>query len=110
MTYTAAAIAEKIRGQVVGDGSVLLTGFTSADRAHAGDLTFAEKDSFFAAAEASQASAILVSGPFASRAKVIIRVADARVAAAKALELFFPADPVIPGIHASACIPLSPRL
>jgi UDP-3-O-[3-hydroxymyristoyl] glucosamine N-acyltransferase len=104
MTFTAAEVAERVRGEVVGDGSVLLSGFTSADRARAGDLTFAEKDSFFAAAEASDASAILVSGPFTSAGKVVIRVANARVAAAKALSLFFPLDVTVAGIHESACI------
>jgi UDP-3-O-[3-hydroxymyristoyl] glucosamine N-acyltransferase len=104
MTFTAAEIGERVQGEVIGDGSVLLTGFTSADRARSGDLTFAEKGSFFAAAEASEASAILVSGSFASEGKVIIRVADARIAAAKVLALFFPLDPAVPGIHGSACI------
>ena len=110
MTYTAAEIGEKLRGQVIGDGSVPIGGFASADRARAGDLTFAEKDSFFAAAEASEASAILVSGQFTSQRKVIIRVANARVAAAKALELFFPAEMPVPGIHKSACIASSARI
>ncbi len=51
-----------------GDGSGLLTGFTSAERAGTGDLTFAEKDSYFAAADASKASAILaVAGLFPRR-------------------------------------------
>src|ERR1700685_2007022 len=61
MNFTAAQIAEELRGEVIGDGTVQLTGFTSADRARVGDLTFAEKDTYFAAAEASAASAILVS-------------------------------------------------
>ena len=81
MTFTAAQLAEKLHGEVIGDGSVILTGFNSADRAQAGDLTFAEKDSYLAAAEASAASAILVAGP-ATSAKVVIRVPNARVAAA----------------------------
>ncbi len=103
-SFTVAQIAEKLRGEVVGDGSGLLTGFTSADRAGAGDLTFAEKDSYFAAAEASEASAILVSGPFTSATKALIRVPNARVAAAKVLALFYPSDGVVPGIHPSATI------
>jgi UDP-3-O-[3-hydroxymyristoyl] glucosamine N-acyltransferase len=103
MTFTAAQIAELLRGEVVGDGSVPLTGFNSAEQARAGELTFAEKDSYLAAAEASAASAILVAGPGAS-AKVLIRVANARVAAAKVLALFFPEDPAVPGIHPSAVI------
>ena len=104
MNFTAAQIAEELRGEVVGDGSVLLTGFTSADRARAGDLTFAEKDTYFAAAEASEASAIIVSGPFASATKVLIRVANPRIAAARVLSLFFPPEKFTPEIHASASV------
>jgi len=102
MTFTAAAIAEELRGEVVGDGTVLLGGLATAERARPGDLTFAEKDSYFAAAEASAASAILVAGPYTSATKVIIRIPNARVAAARVLALFFPADEPAPGIDAGA--------
>jgi len=110
MIYTAARIAEQLDGEVIGDGAVTLTGFTSAEQAGPGDLTFAEKDSHFAAAEASAASAILVSGPFTSRTKVIIRVRNARLAAARVLPLFFPPDSYPPGIHPSADIAPTARV
>jgi UDP-3-O-[3-hydroxymyristoyl] glucosamine N-acyltransferase len=83
---------------------VVLTGFTSADRAAPGDLTFAEKDTYFAAAEASQASAILVAGEFSSAGKVLIRVPNARIAAAKVLPLFHPAETLRAGIHRTATV------
>jgi len=104
MPFTAAQLAEQLNGQVIGDGTVVITGFTSADRARPGDLTFAEKDSFFAAAEASAAAAILVAGPYTSATKVLILVADARVAAAKVLPLFYPAAQTAAGIHPTATI------
>jgi UDP-3-O-[3-hydroxymyristoyl] glucosamine N-acyltransferase len=104
MTFTAAQIAEKVRGEVIGDSSVALTGFAPADSAKAGDLTFAEKETYFAAAEQSQATAILVSGSFTSTTKILIRVRDARVAVAKLLPLFFPPDTFPPGIDPSATI------
>ncbi len=104
MTFTASQIAEMLHGEVIGDGSVILTGFKSAHGARVGDLTFAEKDSYFAAAEASEASAILVSGPVTSDTKVLIRVTSPRIAAANVLSLFYPPDETIPGIHASASI------
>lgn len=110
MTFTAAQVAEKLKGEVVGDGTVPLTGFAAADRAVTGDLTFAEKDTYFAAAEASAASAILVSGPFTSATKVIIRVANARVAAARVLPLFFPPDEFPSGIHPTAIVAPTARI
>ena len=104
MKITAAAIAEQLRGEVHGDGSIELTGFAPADTARPGDLTFAEKEIYFTAAEQSQASAILVSGEFTSATKVVIRVPNARVAVARLLPVFFPPDAPAPGIDASASI------
>jgi UDP-3-O-[3-hydroxymyristoyl] glucosamine N-acyltransferase len=104
MPVTAAQIAEQLKGEVIGDGSTPLTGFAPADSARAGDLTFAEKDTHFAAAEQSQAAAILVSQAFTSATKVVIRVRDARVAMARVLPLFFPPDQPAFGVHPSAII------
>jgi UDP-3-O-[3-hydroxymyristoyl] glucosamine N-acyltransferase len=104
MKITVAQIAEQLRGVVVGDGSVELTGFTSADNARPGDLIFAEKEIYFPAAEQSQASAILVSGEFPATTKVLIRVPNARAAVAKLLPVFFPPDQHLPGVHPSATI------
>ena len=72
--------------------------------ARAGELTFAENASYFAAAEQSQAAAILVDGPFVSSSKVLIRVANARVALARVLPVFFPPEEQPGGIHPSAVI------
>ena len=110
MGATVAQIAVQLQGEVSGDGTVILTGFAAADLARAGDLTFAEKDTYFAAAEASAASAILVSGPFTSATKAVIRVANARVAAARMVALFFPPEEFAPGIHASATIAPSAQI
>lgn len=104
MPFTVSQIAEQLRGEVLGDGSVQLTGFASADHARYGDLTFAEKETYFAAAEQSQAAAIIVTGDFTSAKKVLIRVPNARVAVARVLPVFFPPDQHPLGIHPSAII------
>jgi UDP-3-O-[3-hydroxymyristoyl] glucosamine N-acyltransferase len=110
MLFTAAQIAEQLKGEVIGDGSVQLTGFAPADCAQAGDLTFAEKEAHFLLAEQSQAAAILVSQAFAPSTKVLIRVRDARVAMARILPLFFPPDHSPSGIHPSAIIDASAQI
>ncbi len=110
MPFTAAEIARHLQGEVVGDGSVNLAGFAPADRAQPGDLTFAENADYFSRAEQSSASAIIVDGSFTSANKVLIRVANARVAFAKALELFFPEPIFAPGIHPTALIAASARV
>ena len=43
MPFTVAQIAEQLRGEVLGDGSVAITGFAPADSARAGDLTLSER-------------------------------------------------------------------
>jgi UDP-3-O-[3-hydroxymyristoyl] glucosamine N-acyltransferase len=110
MSFTATQIAELLQGEVIGDGSVQISGFAPADCARAGDLTFAENASYFAAAQQSQAAAILVAGPVVSSGKVLIRVANARVALARVLPIFFPPEEHPRGIHPSAVIADSARI
>jgi UDP-3-O-[3-hydroxymyristoyl] glucosamine N-acyltransferase len=110
MPITAAQIAEKLKGEVIGDGSIEITGLAPADSARAGELTFAENAAYFAAAEQSQAAAILVSGPFVSASKVLIRVANPRVALARILPVFFPPEEHPRGIHPTAVIAGSARV
>lgn len=110
MTLTITQIAERVRGEVVGDGSTQITGFSSADAARAGDLTFADKEAYFAVAEQSKAAAILVNGPFTSARKPLIRVANARVAVARLLPVFFPPDEQPGGIHPTAVIDPSAQI
>jgi UDP-3-O-[3-hydroxymyristoyl] glucosamine N-acyltransferase len=104
MPFTAAEIAKLLDAEVIGDGALLLTGFAPADRAQRGELTFAENEGYFARAEQSAASAILIDGPFSSTRKVLIRVESARIAFAKVLPLFFPEPVFKPGIHSAAVI------
>jgi UDP-3-O-[3-hydroxymyristoyl] glucosamine N-acyltransferase len=110
MPFSAAQIAQHLGGQVLGEPSTVLTGFAPADRAQPGDLTFAENENYFVRAEQSAASAVIVDGPFTSTRKVLIRVAEARVAFAKVLPLFFPDPTFAPGIHPTAVVPPSARV
>jgi UDP-3-O-[3-hydroxymyristoyl] glucosamine N-acyltransferase len=103
MPFTAAEIAKHLQGELLGDATAVLNAFAPADRAQSGDLTFAENPEYFARAEQSAASAIIVDGEFTSQ-KILIRVPNARIGFAKALALFFP-EPVFPaGVHPTAII------
>ncbi|MBL9137078.1 MAG: UDP-3-O-(3-hydroxymyristoyl)glucosamine N-acyltransferase [Verrucomicrobiales bacterium] len=104
MSYTVAQIAEKVRGEVQGDGEVELVGLAPADVARPGDLTFAENETYLAAAEQSQATAILVPTTNPGSSKILIRVANPRVAFARVAALFSPPEPVSAGIHPSSTI------
>jgi UDP-3-O-[3-hydroxymyristoyl] glucosamine N-acyltransferase len=104
MTFTVSSIAALVQGEVVGEGATELSGLASAAEARTGDLTFAEKPAYLAAAEQSQAAAILVNRSVASAAKVLIRVADARIAMARLLPVFYPPARYAPGVSPSATI------
>jgi UDP-3-O-[3-hydroxymyristoyl] glucosamine N-acyltransferase len=100
--FTTAEIAKELDGEVIGDGSLKLTGFAPASAARPGELTFAENEAFFHKAEQSAAAAILIDGPFTSTQKALIRVANARIAFARVLPLFFPERSFAPGLDPTA--------
>jgi len=110
MTLTTAEIAQQLGGKVLGDPNARLTGFASADQARPGDLTFAETVEYFAAAEASAATAVIAGQEFTSASKVVIRVANPRVAFAKAVAIFFPEPEFTPGIHPTAVVAKSAQI
>jgi UDP-3-O-[3-hydroxymyristoyl] glucosamine N-acyltransferase len=100
-------MAQRLEGEVLGDETIMLTGFTLAETAEAGDLTFAENAEYFVAAEKGAASAILAAKEFSSAHKTVIRVANPRVAFARAMAVFYPEPGFAPGIHPSAVIAAS---
>lgn len=107
MQITTADLARQLGGEVLGDGDTLLTGFASTDHARDGDLVFAEKEPILVTAMAGAASAILIGNGISPKTlpattKVLIRVPDARVAAARALAFFHPSETFAPGIDPSA--------
>jgi UDP-3-O-[3-hydroxymyristoyl] glucosamine N-acyltransferase len=102
--FTISHLAGLVEGEVIGDGTVSVTGVAAADSAGVGDLTFAEKESYFAAAEKSLATAVLVPAGFKSSKKILIQVKDPRVALARVLPLFYPTESHDPGIHPGSVI------
>ena len=103
-SITTADIAQLVGGEVLGEPALTLLGFARADAAKAGDLTFAENETWFGHAEQGAASAILAPDPFRSAKKTVIRVGNPRVAFAKVLPLFFPERTFPPGVHPSSVI------
>ncbi len=110
MPFTTAEIAKFVGGEVVGDAPAVLKSFAPAERAQAGDLTFAENEDYFARAEQSAATAIIAEKRFSSAKKILIRVPNARIAFAKALALFFPEPKFAAGIHPTAVVAKSAQI
>ena len=110
MTSTVSELAAQLRGELFGNGSTIITGFGAADSARPGDLTFADKEEYFAAALKSEATAILFSGFVPSgnvEDKPLIRVPNVRIAVARLLPLFFPPRQFGAMVHPSATIATS---
>jgi UDP-3-O-[3-hydroxymyristoyl] glucosamine N-acyltransferase len=110
MTFTTAEIARHLQGEVLGDATATLKGFAPAASAKPGDLTFAENEDYFARAEQSAATAIIADGRFKSDRKILIRVPNARIAFARAMELFFPERTWAAGIHPTAVVAASAKV
>jgi UDP-3-O-[3-hydroxymyristoyl] glucosamine N-acyltransferase len=106
-SFTVAEIARQIEGEVIGDGALPLTGFAPANAAQEGHLTFAENREYFAQAEQSGASAILVGSGAGPSRKTLISVKNPRVAFARVLPLFFPERRFPAGVHPTAVVAAS---
>ena len=102
MNLTVADLAKQLAADVSGDASATLTGFAMIDRAKAGDLTFAETPEYFAAAEASATTAIICDQKAVSDKKILLRVANPRVAFAKAQAAAKPVEKTIHSAVANA--------
>lgn len=105
--WSAARVAELVGGEVVGNPGVILTGIAAAENAAAGDLTFADNAAHFATAERGAATAILATRAFTSADKILIRVANPRVAVARLLPLFYPPETFAAGIDPTARVAAS---
>ncbi len=104
MRITARALAEQLKGEVEGDGSLELTGVASLSNAGVSDLTFADNAESLVHAASSKASVVLVGRNAPSSTKTLIRVNHCREAFAMAMMIFHPLPKYAPGIAPSARI------
>ena len=104
---TLAELAPLIGGELIGDGSVEIRRVASVDPSDAlqlGDITLAESEQFFQKADASNASAIVVSFEPPASAKPLVRVKKATLALAKMLAIFHPVEKLAAGVHPTAFV------
>jgi UDP-3-O-[3-hydroxymyristoyl] glucosamine N-acyltransferase len=110
MPMTAAELAAKLEGELVGDPKANLRGVASPENAKPGDVVYVESEKRLAEALASPASAVLVGRGAFARGKTLILVAHPKLAFARAAALLQPEPPLVTGRHASAVIHPSARL
>lgn len=104
MKKTLGEIAGLIGGEVVGDGSIEISGLTGIEKAGPGDLVFARDARYLREAEATQVSAVIVPLEIGSSSKPIIRVKNPDYAFSKLLESEAPGHKVQKDVHPTAII------
>ncbi|MEO7361628.1 MAG: UDP-3-O-(3-hydroxymyristoyl)glucosamine N-acyltransferase, partial [Gemmatimonadaceae bacterium] len=107
---TAAAIAEQIHGELIGDASIVVTGVAPLDRAAAYELSIFSNTRYSEWFEKTSAGVVLVSRaladvPGGALTRIIVdKPVDAMVAL---LARFHRPDPRVPGVHATAVVSLT---
>lgn len=97
-------IAALVQGVVVGDGHLMISALSPIDNIMANALVFAEGSDNLKHAEASEATAILVSNTVENVNKAIIKVSNPFLAFIQLLNHYYPPKKPVPGIHPTAII------
>lgn len=98
-------LAKALGAEFTGDrGDAEVLGVSGLDTAAPGRVTYVEDRRRLAEAEAGPALALIVSPQVADSPKALLRVANPRLAYARALALFVPDRSLPPGIHPTAQI------
>ncbi|MCX5661671.1 MAG: UDP-3-O-(3-hydroxymyristoyl)glucosamine N-acyltransferase [Planctomycetota bacterium] len=110
-TFTVDQIAARVNGQVLGAGSLPISGVDQINEAGPEQVTFVRDARRAAAWPTSKAGAVLANADLdvqPTPGRAVIKVADADLALALTLEMFAPApvlpDPGIPGVHPRAFV------
>jgi UDP-3-O-[3-hydroxymyristoyl] glucosamine N-acyltransferase len=106
--FTVADLAKVSGGRTIGDGALHIVRVADLETAGAGDIAYVEDEKFFARAQASQASCLIVSPQFISSQEesgsTFIEVAKPKLAFALIAEILHPQTRREPFVHDSAAI------
>ncbi|HKC63329.1 MAG TPA: UDP-3-O-(3-hydroxymyristoyl)glucosamine N-acyltransferase [Pyrinomonadaceae bacterium] len=101
---TVEELAERVRGRVRGDGSILIKGIASVESAGTGEIAFVEDSKMLESARASRASCLIVPEGSQVEAACLIEAKHPKLAFALIAELLHPAKRRKPMIHPTAAI------
>lgn len=101
---TVSELSAKVEGRVFGDGKVQIRRVASLDSAGEGDIAYVEDEKFFAAANASKASCVIVPEGAGITAACRIEVTKPKLAFALVAEILHPQKHYDPSIHSTAVI------
>jgi UDP-3-O-[3-hydroxymyristoyl] glucosamine N-acyltransferase len=107
LAQVAAALNLKLEN---GSPDTEITGVAGIEQAGAGQITFVSNPKYSAAARSTKASAVIVGEDFPPVPAAMLRAKDPYLAFASAVELFHPAAPYAPGVHASVVVHLTAKV
>ena len=111
MEKTLKEIAQLVRGEIVGNADVVISGVSGIKEAQKGDITFLANRRYMPLIEETQASAIITPLDVESASKPIIRTQDPSLAFAQVVAMMHPAQVRHPeGIHKTAIISKTARI
>lgn len=110
MELTLQEIAQFVQGTLHGDPAVKITGITNSENPLAGHITFAQTPILIKRLEDSPVSCLIVSQKMSSSKKPYIQTPDPKLAWAKLLRKFYPAQEFKPQISPQAYIAPSARI
>lgn len=105
MAVTLKELAERIGGEVVGDGDALIERVASIDTAGAGDITFISNQKYIPFVRSTRATAIIVSPQFRSLQRNLVVMLNPYLGFARAVGVLMARPlPRTPGVHPSAIV------
>jgi UDP-3-O-[3-hydroxymyristoyl] glucosamine N-acyltransferase len=103
-------LAERLGCRLEGDAALDVRGLSSLEGAGPQDLTFVTEARHLTRLPASRAAAVIAGEGWPGVDRPALRAANPLLAFARALALFHPAPPVVPGIHPSAVVAADARV
>jgi UDP-3-O-[3-hydroxymyristoyl] glucosamine N-acyltransferase len=102
--FTLADLADRLNGKAEGDTGKTISGAAGIAEAGPGDITFITALKYLEEVSSSKAGAVIAAEKMRLPGRDVIRVSNPHLAFARALELFNPPRPAVPGVHPSAII------
>jgi UDP-3-O-[3-hydroxymyristoyl] glucosamine N-acyltransferase len=102
--YRLDELAERVNGELRGDGDITITGVGHVEDAQPGQIAFVDGPKLLPVCESCNASAIIVPPDVEIESRPFIVTEDPRLAFSQILELFAPERRPEPGIHATAVL------
>jgi UDP-3-O-[3-hydroxymyristoyl] glucosamine N-acyltransferase len=107
---TAGDLAARLNALLEGDAALRIEGLASPEEAGPRDLIYVDSERNLARAQRSAAACALLPRELFLSGKTLLRVAQPKLAFARAAEILFPRQPARAGVHPTAVIASSARL